>query len=554
MNFNLLTEPWIPVLYHDGKVKRVGVLKAFEEAKEIRCIALGSPLDLFAVYRFLLTLLYWKTDCVEKVRASLLKGEMPHRVLNSIAGEVNCFNLFNDKSPFLQDPVACDGKGKNKKSAGSLLAELATGTNIAHFHHGDDENMRLCLPCTALGMLRVVPWSQAGGAGLTPSLHNAPPIMAIAIGDNLASMLGMNLVPLDVESGDAKWSGHFRPTDSTNPIPYLEALTWNPRRICLPTPQEGACWYCGITEIPTVGKINYMKNENTKKRSGKEPFKWKDPAAFYVEDFKTIKSTSERRAVNGLDLRPLSNKDRIPESAVVVKNTNHEGWLLVIPCTNPANNKTFDHRQHELKSFQPETISSLITDTGPRSRPGLDGWKQPKQSYPNGFKQFVLWAERLLTYADWVALSNAAFKDMHDSPAAFDVFSGLYWGLRDKEIGGLPSRNVAWLTLKLMAYVPARVRTPNSNSNFCPLQMLPKRQINEGGRTSLYPVSFPCGPQLEAALRRALDDNLRKRHPELVDWIGLCHGLEQMLNRKPRRENKHVCPDSYAPEHSARKP
>jgi hypothetical protein len=122
---------------------------------------------------------------------------------------------------------------------------------------------------------------------------------------------------------------------------------------------------------------------------------------------------------------------------------------------------------------------------------------------------------------------------MHDSPAAFDVFAGLYWGLRDKRIGGLPSRNVAWLMLKLMAAVPARVRVLHPGAKFSPLEdldALPKRQPKERGGTSLYPVSFPRGERLEAALRGALDHNLRNRNPEPVDWIGLCHSLNQLLD------------------------
>lgn len=539
MNYNLLDEGWIPVLYRDGRSERIGICKALEDAGKIRCITLASPLDLFAVHRFILTLLYWivGSACVEKVRESLLKGAIPSYVLDSIKQEAGCFDLFNDSSPFLQDSAL--KKETGKKSVGFLFAECATGSNIAHFHHGDDENMRLCLRCATLGMLRVVPWTQSGGQGLTPSVHNAPPIMAIATGDNLAITLGLNLVPLDVEAGVAKWSGHFMPTASTKPIPYLEALTWNPRRIYLPSPQNGACWYCGQTDVPTVGKIVYMKNENTKKRPDKKLFEWQDPAAFYVADFKTIKSTQakiplkEELAVRGSDLKYLVNNDSIHESIVVVKNPDCASWFLIVPCTNRANNKTFDHRQLELTKLSPETIRALLPAALPSSRQGLDGWKEPVITHPNGIKYFVQAAVRLLTYNDWAVLSNAAYRSMHDSPAAFDVFSGLYWGLRDKKIKGLPSRNVSWLALKLMAAVPARVRTLNSNAKFRPLQSLPKRQLNERHNdpvASLYPVSFPRGHRLEAALRCALDSNMRKRNPRPVDWIGLCHGLDQLLD------------------------
>lgn len=536
MNYNLLEEKWIPVLWKDGNPRRVGIIEALTQVGKIRCITLASPLDLFAVHRFILTLLYWKAGLaggVKQVRESLLnKEEIPSKILDDIQKEAHCFDLFDDKSPFLQDPSACKEK---KKSVGYLFAEFASGSNIAHFHHGDDENMRLCLPCATLGMLRVVPWTQAGGSGLTPSVHNAPPIMVIATGDNLSLTLSLNLVPMDVAAGEAQWSGHFTPTDPTRQIPYLEAFTWNPRRICFAGAlsmdlDKGICWYCGQSGVPTVGKIVYLKNENTKKRPDKKLFEWRDPSAFYVaDDFRTIKSTKEKWAVTDRDLKSLVNNDSIKQT-VVVENPGHKSWLLVVPCTNPANNKTFDHRQLELPNLSPDTIRALLPPVQSSSRQGLDGWKEPNISSPQGIKLFVQAAVRLLTHTDWAALSNAAYREMHDSPAAFDVFSGLYWSLRDKKINRLPSRHVAWLMLKLMAAVPAGVRILTSNADFCPLQSLPKRQINEHGRTSIYPVLFPRGRRLEAALRSTLDSNMRKRNPRPVDWIGLCHGLDQLLD------------------------
>lgn len=548
MNYNLLEDEWIPVLWKDGKTGRVGTIKALEYAGEIQCITLANPLDLFAAHRFILTLLYWKADRangVKQVRESLLKDEkIPTDLLDDIKKERGFFDLFDSNRPFLQDTSVCDNK--EKKSVGSLFAELATGTNMAHFHHGDDENMRLCMRCVTLGMLRVVPWSQAGGAGLTPSVHNAPPIMAIATGYNLAVTLGLNLVPLSVKEGVANWSGHFKPTDPTKPIPYLEALTWNPRRICLPAPEEneGICWRCGQSVVRLVGKIVYKKNKDTKlsKKDGKSmPFEWQDPSAFYPPDeYKTIKSYSEVMAMDNKDLNLLLEKDtgkkkrKRPQSIVVEnvveKNIDHQGWYLIIPCTNPANNKTFDHRQIELSKITPESIQTLIPDDRPSEVQGFDGWKEPELSPPNGIKHFVQASVKLLTFNDWAALSNAAFREMHYSPAAFDVLSGLYWGLRDKRITGLPSRNVAWLMLKLMATVPAPVRVIHSDAKFNPLQSLPKRQTNKRDRRFPYPVSFPRGPRLEASLRGALDNNLRKRHPKPVDWIGLCHSLGQLLN------------------------
>jgi len=542
LDWNVLTSPWLQVMNLNAETKVCSPQEALNRASTIRCITAASPLDLFAAHRFLLTLLYWKageSGGVQQVRESLLKGETPRIVLDAIDAEAPAFRLFADQTPFLQDSLVKNTKRQNWKSAGSLFAEFASGTNIAHFHHGDDENMRLCLRCATTGMLRVILWTQSGGAGLSPSIHNAPPIMAIASGPNLAVTLGLNFVPLKGESGETKWSGHFVPTDKDAEIPYLEAFTWNPRRIHILPPQPvGKCWGCGHKGITVVGPIVYQKNEETQMRKGKGkktiPFMWQDPSAFYAPDslYTTVKSVNEKTAVNGRDLERLLGQENTPTCLVFAATPNHEGWSLIVPCTNPANNKTFDHRWLELTSLPSDAVRG--TDTSAERIQGFDGWAEPRQvSSSQGATCFVRSAVRLLTHGDWTVLSAAAYRAMHDSPAAFDILSGLLWSLRRK-VSGLPSRNVAWLVLKLMAAVLAVARASHVDSAFRPLGLLPKRQVAErfgdGSRTSAYPVSLPRGHRLEADLRSAIDRNLRRRAPEPIDWAGLCYSLDQLLD------------------------
>jgi len=334
-HWNVLTDPWLEVMNLDAEPQVYSPLEALKRASEIRCITVASPLDLFAAHQFLLTLLYWRADVsggVQQVRESLLRGETPRVVLDAIEAEALCFRLFDDNAPFLQDPSA--QATKEEYSAGSLFAEFASGTKIAHFHHGDDKKMRLCVRCATIGMLRVVPWTQAGGQGLHPSVHGAPPIMAIASGRNLAITLGRNLLAPRVCAGSARWSGHFVPTDKYAAIPYLEALTWNPRRVHLLSPQiADVCWRCGQTRVAAVGPIVYLKNKETEKRSDKQPFAWEDPTAFYAADtpYKTMKSGVDKKkepmATSGRDLNSLLKGENAPTSAVVAASPDHQGLV-----------------------------------------------------------------------------------------------------------------------------------------------------------------------------------------------------------------------------------
>jgi hypothetical protein len=49
MNYNLLDEKWIPVLYRDGRWDRVGIRKALEDAGKIRQVAASNPMDSVAL-------------------------------------------------------------------------------------------------------------------------------------------------------------------------------------------------------------------------------------------------------------------------------------------------------------------------------------------------------------------------------------------------------------------------------------------------------------------------------------------------------------------------
>jgi len=43
MSFNLLVEPWIPVLYDDGRFDRLGIREALTDAGRIRQFAASTP-------------------------------------------------------------------------------------------------------------------------------------------------------------------------------------------------------------------------------------------------------------------------------------------------------------------------------------------------------------------------------------------------------------------------------------------------------------------------------------------------------------------------------
>lgn len=535
-DFNVLTTKWVEVTDATGTLQVVSPLDAIKDSGKIFRIVESSPLDLFAIHRFLLTLLYWQSgDSLQALRESLLGGSVPSAVINDLKNEESQFELFDVRKPFFQDIAVATSK--KRLSAASLFGELATGTNVSHFHHSDDNKARLCLRCATLGLLRLVPWTQSGGAGKQPSIHGAPPIMAMAVGCNLAETLGLNLIAIPkVPLGKPQWSGQFNPAKHGKTLSLLTALTWNPRRVHLGGPDEsGVCVKCGSASAPTVGPIVFEKNPNCGDSDAKNfQASWMDPAAFYNAKGATVKTTKELTASTGNDRRSLFEQtfgkkiEPAPSSLITAANPTHRDWLAVFPCTNPANNKSYDHRLERFAEFEGEAPRRhQAWETRVAWEAGdVRAFHSFADYSPNptpGTREFVRAALKLDTDA-WAILRDARRRSMNHSTAAFDIFSSLYWPLRSR-YSGFPSRVAAWLFLKLAANARDGQRT---QGNLEPWRQL-RSQTNSATPTK---AQYSRRPPPEQLLETELDAELQKALRTVsanVDWTGLCQFLDDVL-------------------------
>jgi hypothetical protein len=542
MQWNALLSPWLEAIDTCGNLIRISPLDAIRRSLSIHSLAFSNPLDLFSAHRFLQTLLYWKADAfggVNSLRCQLLSGEIPSQLVDTLAAEADCFLLFDSKKPFLQDPSCANDEKLPKSPPSYFFAEMSSGTNIAHFHHGDDKTSALCLCCATRGLMRLVPWTQSGGSGLQPSIHGPPPIMALALGITLCHTLGLNLVPINFPTGNPQWTGQFKPERRESVVPFLEAFTWNPRRVNLLRPFNASrCSLCGLENINAVGPVIFMKNDACMDKSEEgQQYKnsWRDPSAFYrLKDEKTIKASDESEVVNSTDLRKLfaqkrgKKEDPAPVCQIVANNLDHESWALIVPCTNPANNKSFDHRLITIAGKFDE--ASIL----PR-REGMDiplragDLRTKRKMSPvqasRGAKVFVA-AARRLTEADWAVVAESIGKPLGHDAGAFDIFSSLYWAVRTKHTSA-PSRECAWMTLKLMAKAGKwRMAVKSDFQPWAELEVCQPEQTNRSGLKLAYPRKIPSGPLLERELGEIISHSSRKS----VDWAGLCQFLQHQLS------------------------
>lgn len=116
-SFNLLTEPWIPVIYADGSVAEVGIEDVFADAHDIQALACDLPTVNVAIFRTLLAILRRSVDedmaedsdyWAELWEDDTLPMDAITDYLDSVSDR---FDLLDPEKPFLQTPGLRNAKG-----------------------------------------------------------------------------------------------------------------------------------------------------------------------------------------------------------------------------------------------------------------------------------------------------------------------------------------------------------------------------------------------------------------------------------------------------------
>ena len=273
MNYNLLEEKWIPVLWTDGKTNRVDIIEALTQAGRIRQIAASNPMDRVAVLRFLLALLYW---CKGNPPDKITNDSFPPDWFKKLHDNKDCFNLLGEGKRFYQYHKSGSGN-YTKLSANYLVQEVPTGTNLSHFRHSTDGNNGLCPACCAMGLLRLPVFATSGGRGKPPGVNQKPPIYVIPLGSSLAETLWLSWRKVsDSDLGISAWEKPDLSLSKTGKIPLLTGLTWLPRRVWLDNPGETAsCISCGSRE-PLIRQCAFAGIGSTKTAVDGQGRVWND--------------------------------------------------------------------------------------------------------------------------------------------------------------------------------------------------------------------------------------------------------------------------------------
>lgn len=276
MSYNLIHEKWIPVLYADGRVERVGILDALIDAHRIHSIVASNPMDRLSVVRFLLAVLYWCRGSPPSETGLSPDEPFPSNWFDKLLDHAEFFNLLGDDRRFYQYRASAVSS-ETRLSTTYLLHEIPSGTNKSHFRSAIDGVSGLCPACCALGLLRLPVFATSAGRGKAPGINRKPPFYAVPVGHSLASTLRLSWRPI-AELGTPAWEQPEMQLPTSGTVSLLTGLTWLPRRVWLdpPEPTEGVCIGCGRTASLILRSV-FAGLGSTKTSTDSPSREWVDP-------------------------------------------------------------------------------------------------------------------------------------------------------------------------------------------------------------------------------------------------------------------------------------
>lgn len=324
--FNLIDEPWISVLYRNGRPGNVSISQALVNADSLQ-LAYSNPMDRFAVFRFILALSYWcfaNTGCNPKEKEAL-----PNLWNKWLIDNKAFFELLGETRRFMQAE-----HDKRTRPISDLIHELPTASNLWHFNHVTDYVDGLCPACCVMGLLRLPAFTTIGGRGISAGINDTPPIYAIWHGSSLADMVLRNWHPRE-NMGIPAWIDPENP-EQDGEVGLLAGLTWLPRRVKLhdPIPGDKHCSACGAKSKYLVYSC-YLDNIRTPRDTH-----WDDPHTISKDNGDLMRSNI---SLMSSDKHTFIERDWYkPLSQYFAKNIRREKGILFLLGFTTQQNKYID--------------------------------------------------------------------------------------------------------------------------------------------------------------------------------------------------------------------
>ena len=279
--FDVLTEPWIPVVSVDGQNMELGLSETLLKAHELSQVCCESPLETYAVQRFMIAFLMdaYRLERARDRKRLYARGCFDKEVLDQYIelcrSEGVSFDLFDEKRPFYQ--AAFDERydsEEKKKSAAMLFHARPSGNSHVHFEHILAETGEYS-PAEALrAIFSAQLFSTAMAQGYPSSVNDTPCYYALLCGKNLFETLTLSMLSLgecayvEFDRQPSAWRDTATevPKAEHADISMLEGLTFRPRRITLTQDADGK-----------VRRVFYQQGQSFHANG-----RWRDPHVSYA--------------------------------------------------------------------------------------------------------------------------------------------------------------------------------------------------------------------------------------------------------------------------------
>lgn len=296
--YNVLKEPWIPVIDKHGKIVELGILDVLNNAHELIEISDSIAHYEYGIYRMLFVFImdaYRMTELYE-IKELLKKGKFDEKVIEEYVSFCNAngerFNLFDEKYPFMQCGKDQWSDAKIKSSA-NLSPIYSTGNNHTHFDHCLEKNKKISFTEAAKAVCSINLFCTSGAQGYPSTPSGAPPMYTIVKGNNLFETLVFGMVPVTADRNkDIPIWRNTAVVESKKIVPkvtLLEGLTFMCRRIRILGDEKN------ISTVLFEQGMNYTSYDS-----------WIDP---YVTYFQSKNGRANLKP--NIDKEPWRNIDRL---------------------------------------------------------------------------------------------------------------------------------------------------------------------------------------------------------------------------------------------------
>lgn len=245
--FDVLQDPWIPVVTLGGERCTLGLLPALERAHELRDVVCESPLETYAVQRMMIAFLMdaytpqWVRDRVAIFQGGRFDPAVFTRYAALCRSEGVSFDLFDKSRPFMQAPFDEELDAGKEKPAANLFHALPTGNNHIHFDHRLASGRAFTAAECLRGILACNLFSVAMTGGYPSSVNDTPCYYALLEGNNLFETLVLSMLSkgefknMEWDQPKIAWRdpAPIIPKSQFADVSVLGGLTWQPRRITL---------------------------------------------------------------------------------------------------------------------------------------------------------------------------------------------------------------------------------------------------------------------------------------------------------------------------------